>query len=244
MTSIEGIEGATPIAVIVVCRNALDRLKATLASIERLADPRVRIVVIDGASSDGTPGYLRESGGWAHFTVSEPDGGIYDAMNKGWSAAPAGSYVLYMGAGDLLLELPPAGELVDLDGRSLPVVLGHCTVGSMSFDSRWGWEMQLRNTAHHQAMMVLKDVWPRPPFDTTLRLYADWDFNLRLLKAGIRAHKAKGFRSYAEPGGASWAMDVNEIRKVASRHGGRLVGAAAWALNSVSRWRRQRRLHR
>lgn len=228
-----------PIAVIIVCRNALASLQRTLASVRATNDRRVQLLVIDGASIDGTPAYLQTLGP-ALAWISEPDAGIYDAMNKGWRLAPLDAHVLYLGAGDLLYQLPPAVELTNPAGLPRPVVLGQCDVGADPFVSRWTAEMSLRNTAHHQALMIHRRVSAMPPFDTTLRVYGDWDFNLRLMKRGLRAHHVASLRTQAEPGGVSWRHDLDEIRLVAQRHGGPVVGLAAWALNRWSLWRRVR----
>lgn len=229
------------VAVVIVTRNCLAALNATVDSLVALNDARLRPILIDGASTDGTADRVAElRNGWAHHALSEPDRGIYDAMNKGWRAAPPDAFILYLGAGDLVLELPVDGALRDPAGRAIPLALGRCSVGEMQFRSRWSAEMRLRNTAHHQAMLVHKSVSPEPPFDIGLRIYGDWDFNLRMLEAGVMARHVPGFRTYAEAGGASWRHDLAEIRVVAARHGGPLIGAAAFALNQVSRWRRDR----
>lgn len=231
---------ASCIAVVIVCRNALADLKLTVESVGSLRDRRVGLVVIDGSSTDGTVDWLPSIESKVLHVKSEPDGGIYDAMNKGWDAAPPDSHILYLGAGDLLLELPSENLLVDSGGRPIEVALGICTIGNVPFQSRWGGEMRLRNTAHHQGMLVHKSLWPARPFDPGLRIYGDWDFNLRLQKQGVEAVHVPGFRTFASPGGVSWRHDLAEIRKVATRHGGMVIGAAAHALNQVSRWRRDR----
>jgi hypothetical protein len=233
---------ATPIAIIVVCRNAGESLRTTLDSVCAVSDVRLLPIVIDGASTDGTDAVLDTWRTRCFHVRSEPDRGIYDAMNKGWAAAPQPSYILYLGAGDTLLSLPSDVSLRDAREQPLPLVLGRTSVGTMVFRSRWTAEMRLRNTAHHQAMMILKSVSPEPPFDAGLRTYADWDFNLRLYKRGLRATPIEGLHTYAQPGGASWSMDTSEMFRVAARHSGPLVGAASWALNRLSRWRRFRRV--
>lgn len=233
--------GSVEIAIVIVCRNALAPLQATIASVQALADPRVRLHVVDGASEDGTPAFLRDSSDALAGWLSEPDAGIYDAMNKGWRMAAAEAWVLYLGAGDTLLALPPTAELFDRAGRPWPVLLGRCSIGGQAFRSRWGAEMHLRNTAHHQALLLHKPVSPEPPFDTRLRVYGDWDFNLRLLRRGLKARPIASLQTHAEPGGVSWHHDLDEIRQVAQRHGGRLAGIAAYVLNSRSLRRRMRR---
>jgi glycosyltransferase involved in cell wall biosynthesis len=230
-----------PIAVIVVCRNALPALKETVESIKALGEARVLPIIVDGASTDGTAEWLKTMAGWAHSTSSEPDRGIYDAMNKAWDRAPEDALILFLGAGDLLYELPLDSALRSPSGDPWPLILGDTLVGTQPYRSRWRAEIRLRNTAHHQAMLLWKRVSPRAPFDDSLHVYADWDFNLRLYRQRLRARYVEGLRTYAAPGGASWFMDLVEMRRVAQRHSGCIVGTASWALNGVTRWRRRRR---
>jgi len=195
---------------------------------DTLGDPRVRLVVIDGASSDGTGGLLNH---WANrllFWVSEPDSGIYDAMNKGWLAAEEDSYVIFLGAGDKVLALPAPEDTVNDDGTMAPVLIGDCLIGASLFVSRWDRGMRFHNTAHHQALLIHKSLHTNPPFDSRLRIFADWDFNLRLFHAGIRAKRVDSFRAYAEPDGVSSKPDLREVVAVATRHGGRWAGLVAW----------------
>lgn len=231
-TDIEG-----QIAVVVVCLNALEALRATIASVAGQNDPRTRIYVVDGASADGTAEFLRTSTAPITGWMSERDTGIYDAMNKGWQLAPDDACVIYLGAGDRLLSLPSKSELLDEQGMPCPIVLGRCDIGTQPFHSRWTAGLRLRNTAHHQALMIQKSVWRDAPFDRSLRVYGDWDFNLRLFKLGLRAKHVEGLHTYAEPGGVSWNHNLPEIWRVARRHGGPLIGAMSYALNAFAAWR-------
>jgi glycosyltransferase involved in cell wall biosynthesis len=212
-------------------------LRSTIESVARQTDPRLDLYVVDGASSDGTPEFLESSGDTVTAWLSEPDAGIYDAMNKGWRLPPDDAYVIYLGAGDRLMSVPDSSELLGDDGKPCPVVLGRCDIGSQPFRSRWTAELRLRNTAHHQALMIRKAVWPDTPFDCSLRVYGDWDFNLRLLGLGVKAKHVHDLHTYAEPGGVSWNHNLPEIWRVARRHGGPLIAAASYALNSVAAWR-------
>lgn len=106
------------ISVVTVCRNALPMLRSTAASVLAQTYPRIEYIVVDGASSDGTVDYLRELGPDKVTWVSEPDCGIYDAMNKG-AAMASGDWVIFMNAGDTFaaantVERVFAGR--DLDG--------------------------------------------------------------------------------------------------------------------------------
>ncbi|MEC9236563.1 MAG: glycosyltransferase, partial [Pseudomonadota bacterium] len=67
-------------SIITITKDNLDGLKATEASIRTLNTDDYEWVIIDGASTDGTVEYLKTLNGVTY--ISEPDGGIYDAMNK------------------------------------------------------------------------------------------------------------------------------------------------------------------
>ena len=69
-------------------------------------DPRqFELIVIDGGSDDGTVEVLREWDDKIDYWLSEPDSGIYDAMNKGIAAAH-GEYIFHLNAGDTLKSIP------------------------------------------------------------------------------------------------------------------------------------------
>lgn len=101
------LQGPAPeyqLTVITVCRNALADLKPTVESVLRQkAKGTISIehAVVDGASMDGTPDWLAEqlAAGRIEHYVSEPDRGIYDAMNKGINLA-RGQVLAFLNAGD------------------------------------------------------------------------------------------------------------------------------------------------
>lgn len=232
----------TLISVIIVCRNAGAALERTLRHMQALGDPRLRLIVIDGASTDCTTSVLDAWREQLHYCVSEPDMGIYDAMNKGWRAAVDDSYILYLGAGDSILTLPTPEETANPDGSTAPIVIGDCMIGDSLFVSRWDRSMSFHNTAHHQSLLIHKEVHPEPPFDASLRIFADWDFNLRLFHAGIHAKRVESFCAYAEPDGKSSNPDLHEVKKVAQRHGGAWAGYFAWTrYRTFLTWREVRR---
>ena len=87
------------ISVVTVCRNAADTIEATMLSVLNQTYPRVEYIVIDGGSTDGTADIINKYADRLAYWVSEPDRGIYDAMNKGIAVA-SGDYVNFMNAGD------------------------------------------------------------------------------------------------------------------------------------------------
>ena len=94
------------LSIVTVCYNAKEELKQTIESVlkhKRLYSLSIEHVIVDGASTDGTPELLGEyhEAGYVETYVSEPDAGIYDAMNKGIRMA-RGKVLYFLNAGDLL----------------------------------------------------------------------------------------------------------------------------------------------
>jgi glycosyltransferase involved in cell wall biosynthesis len=88
------------VSVITVCRNDRERLLRTRASLESQTPAAHEWIIVDGASTDGTAEILRELDPEECRWISEPDTGIYDAMNKGLAMA-TGHRVWFMNAGDV-----------------------------------------------------------------------------------------------------------------------------------------------
>ncbi len=218
--SIDPIDRIDPIAIVVVTRNCRAELEETVRSVLDLRDPRVTLYIVDGASTDATVDYLRTLPDPPVKWVSEPDRGIYDAMNKGWQKVPVDHYVLYMGAGDKPLSLPTPETLKAAAVRGIRIVTGHCDIGERPFPSNWTAYLYQGNTAHHQALLIHKSLHPSPPFDATMKVYADWEFNLRLFMSGQRAQHDSSFHSYALPGGVSADISLWEVWRICYRHTG------------------------
>lgn len=89
------------ISVVTVCLNAAASIEATLRSVLAQDYPNLEYIVVDGGSSDGTVDLIRRYSERIAAFVSEPDRGVYDAMNKGIGLA-GGEYLLFLNAGDVL----------------------------------------------------------------------------------------------------------------------------------------------
>lgn len=88
------------VTVITVCRNCAAAIEATVRSVLAQDYPDLEYVVVDGASTDGTLEILGKYAARIATLASEPDRGVYDAMNKGIRLAK-GDYLLFMNAGDV-----------------------------------------------------------------------------------------------------------------------------------------------
>lgn len=95
------VAGLPVISVITVVYNGLSLIEKTIRSIVSQTYPNIEYIVIDGGSTDGTVEILKLYEDRISYWISEPDRGIYDAMNKGLAAATS-DYVWFMNAGDLI----------------------------------------------------------------------------------------------------------------------------------------------
>ena len=87
------------VTIITVCKNAADSIEKTIKSIVTQSYPNLEYIIIDGASTDGTQNIIKNYEKQLTHYQSEPDNGIYDAMNKGIPIA-TGDWINFMNAGD------------------------------------------------------------------------------------------------------------------------------------------------
>jgi glycosyltransferase involved in cell wall biosynthesis len=91
------------ISIVTVVRNNAERLQSTMQSVARYKNAAYQYVVVDGASTDDTLEVIRRNEALVDLWISEPDSGIYHAMNKA-VALCRGRYILFLNAGDELIS--------------------------------------------------------------------------------------------------------------------------------------------
>lgn len=236
------------LTVVVACRNPGARLPAALESVWAQQPAPPELVVVDGASTDGTREWLEGHRARIATLISEPDRGVYDAMNKGVAAA-RGDWVLFLGADDRL-----AGDRVLAEAAHW---LGKTSAGVAAGESAYadGRVYQLamrprvlaRNFIHHQAAFYRRSLFAENGgFDTSLAIMGDYDLNLRLWKNRVAFRPLPLRIATCGTGGLSdagrWAGYAEEIR-VRHRHFP-AWRCWPWDAGSVARWLRKRLLVR
>lgn len=92
------------LTIITINYNNAAGLQKTMQSVARQAVPPWQYIVVDGASTDGSQDVMRQHAKLPYITlISEPDSGIYNAMNKGIRLA-TGDYCLFLNSGDCLVD--------------------------------------------------------------------------------------------------------------------------------------------
>jgi glycosyltransferase involved in cell wall biosynthesis len=183
-------KGQPRLSVITVSFNSRAALEKTLASVVSQTYANIEYIVVDGGSDDGTIELLRGHNEAIEYWVSERDGGIYDAMNKGVARA-RGDYVGIIGAGDWyepgafqaiarVISKTPAGVIYgDVQIEDTESGLSHFR------RSRAGQLPRTMSAIGHQSVFVQRSMFGSQPFDTSFRIAADYDFCLRLHVRGV-----------------------------------------------------------
>lgn len=101
------------LSIVTVCWNDLSNVQRTVESLEcQVETTGWEHVLVDGASKDGTADWYRQAGfKFPHCLLSEPDNGIFDAMNKSLDIVN-GDYVVFMNAGDRFADNAAVGRIL------------------------------------------------------------------------------------------------------------------------------------
>ena len=222
------------VSIITVSYNAREELRAVVGSVLALEDREVELIVVDGGSSDGTVAYLEAHDAEIDFWVSEPDRGIYDAMNKAIAHA-SGTYLLHLNAGDRLLQVPHEelrrGLADGIDILAFRVDLGR----KRCFRPSFGYGLVFQNTLHHQGTFFRRVTFPG--YHDRYRIFADFDANQRMALAGARARIYSKVVAHHAPDGVSnqnTPKAAAEFFQVIARNYGRKALPVAWVL---CKWR-------
>ncbi|MDE6342699.1 MAG: glycosyltransferase [Muribaculaceae bacterium] len=186
------MEARPLISIITITFNAAETLPLTLKSIAEQTFADFEHLVIDGASTDDTILVARRMGRPGVRIVSEPDKGLYDAMNKGLRLAK-GSYVLFLNSGDRFHAPDSLEAYARAIRKSLPdIIYGDTDIVDDS-GQRLGPRhlsapeiLTFESFSHgmlvcHQAFMVRKEI--APFYDTDYRFSADYDWTIRCIRA-------------------------------------------------------------
>lgn len=186
-------------SVITVCYNAQATLEDTIQSVIAQTYHHVEYIIVDGASKDRTLSIINRYRDRITTVVSEPDKGLYDAMNKGLRLA-TGDYVCFLNAGDSFHEDDTLQQMVHTlrELTELPDVL----YGETALVDAEGHFVRMRRlqapehlTWHsfrqgmlvcHQAFFAKRTL--AEPYDLRYRFSADFDWCIRIMKKSKVLH--------------------------------------------------------
>ncbi len=210
------------VTVITVVRNGEGTLERTIRSVLDQSYGNLEYIIIDGGSTDGTLDIIRKYDNRIAYWVSEPDKGIYDAMNKGVAMA-TGDLVALLNSDDYYE--PGALQIVVDAYRRCGAETQTIIYGDYSIlDDRLCVKTQFRSDLRfwrgmsicHQAMFVSRDIYRTVSYDTSLRLAADYAFLVDAIRSGVRFVPTNTFLVVFGNAGASYTHVLASYREILS----------------------------
>lgn len=174
------------ISVITINKNNCGGLQNTLKSVACQNYPDFELIVIDGDSNDGSKSLLSEYKNTIRIGISEPDKGIYDAMNKGIKHS-TGNYLLFLNSGDTLLDpgvlARMAPHLKECDVISANIVIEdkngqkHRCFSYTDIDL----EFFLEKSLYHQSTFISSEAFKKYGlYNSEFKLSGDYELFIRL----------------------------------------------------------------
>ncbi|MBY0245367.1 MAG: glycosyltransferase [Sphingobacteriaceae bacterium] len=188
------------VSVITIVYNNVADIERTILSVLGQNYSNIEYIIIDGASTDGTLEVIRRYENRISKLLSEPDKGIYDAMNKGLALA-TGDYVLFMNSGDEIYNNTTISNIF-VEKVMADIYYGETEM----YDQHWQSLGRRRHQAPknftwksfkygmnvcHQAIYIKRSL--TEPYDTTYKYSADIDW---ILKAAKKAKSIQNVNAY------------------------------------------------
>jgi glycosyltransferase involved in cell wall biosynthesis len=172
------------LSIITINKNDAGGLRRTIRSVKERAPRNMEYIVIDGDSSDGSLLAIEDEGAIIDSWISEPDSGVYQAMNKGIARAK-GDYCLFLNSGDVLSD----GGLIDSvlgetePGHDIYYADAALMYGGehsvVKYPSEIDINFFISGMINHQNSIIRRQLFDEVGlFDESLKLSSDWFFFL------------------------------------------------------------------
>jgi len=170
------------ISIVTVNYNDRAGLEKTINSVITQTYSQIEFIVIDGNSTDGSKDVINKFSNFFTYSISEPDNGIYNAMNKGIKVA-TGDYLLFLNSGDSLHSDTAIESVVKEMIDTLDIYYGDIIYDEIhqqnrrNFPDRLTFGFFLAQNLSHQASFIKREL-----FDTVFlynedfKIVSDWEF--------------------------------------------------------------------
>lgn len=170
------------ISVITVTFNAALTVEETICSVIKQTYSKIEFIIIDGGSTDGTVNIIKKYQNYIAYWISEPDNGIYDAMNKGLKKAQ-GDWAIFMGSDDIFCNsdvLSKASEkFVNKDNIYYGNVILKSSGVIYPLRIKNPYQLCLKNFSH-QAIFYPISLYKLYSYKIEYKLWADYVYNIEL----------------------------------------------------------------
>lgn len=204
------------VTIITVVLNKKEDLEKTIQSVISQTYKNIEYIIIDGGSTDGSLDVIKKYQYAIHAWISEPDKGIYDAMNKGIRLA-SGDWVNFMNAGDVIYNFNVVNSLKNYFLENTALIYGDVAIGYDGFErieyarpfSRLWKEM----ACCHQSVFIKKQILAEFMFDLRYPLAADYDLLCKIYLGGYPVAKVDTIISTVIGGGQSDIKRIEVLRE-------------------------------
>lgn len=242
------------LSVITIVYNNIADIGRTMLSVLNQTYQPIEYIVIDGASTDGTLDIINTYKNRISKLVSEPDKGIYDAMNKGLAAA-TGDYVIFMNSGDEFYATDTV-EKVFATANDADIYYSETEMVNARRESlgqrrhrapaKFNWRsFKYGMSVSHQAIYIRRTL--AEPYDPAYQLSADIDWIIRAAKKAKKIVRVDGYVAKYLIGGMSKTkhrQSLEERFHIMKRHYGLLptvFNHIVIAFNLATYWLRHKR---
>jgi putative colanic acid biosynthesis glycosyltransferase len=208
------------VSIITVVYNAASTLEATIDSVLSQNTSLFEYWIIDGGSTDESINIIRKYEGRLAGWITEPDKGIFDAMNKGIDRSK-GDWLYFLGADDTLEpEVIQTISIKLID--PFKVVYGDVLFSNGHLmRSFLGYTTMMQNTLHHQGTFYHHSLFNNFRYDQSLPTQADYELNFLIYLRRVKANYVPLTVSLYRLGGTSAGftdLSYNEINTIRQRH--------------------------
>lgn len=183
------------LSIITINYNNLKGLKKTVESVDSQILKGFEYIVIDGGSTDGSAEYMESQSGKIDYFISEPDKGVYHAMNKGIKKA-SGEYLLFLNSGDHFINNEALEKSINfLENRDFVYfnlkVVDENKQFIKEYPDKLSFSYFVKDTLPHPATFIKKRIFDDfGLYDESLSIVADWKFFMdRICKDNLRYKK-------------------------------------------------------
>jgi len=172
------------LSIITINFNEKQGLQKTIDSVLSQTSDHFEFIVIDGNSTDGSKEVVSQYKNHFSFSVSEPDTGIYNAMNKGIKAAK-GDYLLFLNSGDSLVSSSTVSEIEQAIDGSFDIYYGNLVYYDAKKKKKQKWTFPdslslgffVGYSLPHQASFIRRTLFETISlYNENLKIASDWEF--------------------------------------------------------------------
>lgn len=187
------------ISIVTINYNNSAGLEETIKSVVSQNPDFYEYIIIDGKSTDDSVDVIKKYSEYVSYWISEPDKGVFDAMNKGIDVA-TGAYCIFMNSGDSFYASDVIEKFVRINptaqiyvGITAEHIQGNVRLWKPMKEEDLCMNALYRGSISHQASFIQTSLMKKSRYDSSLRIAADWKFFIESLILSDAAYQPLPF---------------------------------------------------